>query len=110
MGINNLFGADSDLSDFSNSTHLYFNDIVHRANIEFDSSSTTSSSADATVDAIDDSIDSARFVHSPILTESTDLRPSFGDVDVNYNRPFMFLIHDAITKEMVFTGVYRGPN
>lgn len=28
----------------------------------------------------------------------------------NCNRPFLFIIHDKISKNVLFVGVYRGPN
>lgn len=62
-------------------------DSFHQANIEVDESGTVAAAATASVLTIRSSF-SLRFI---------------------CNRPFMFLIHDKRSKEILFTGVYRGP-
>lgn len=61
-------------------------DSFHQANIEVDERGTVAAAATAVL----------------TLTSS----PSLIFI---CNRPFMFLIHDKRSKEILFTGVYRGP-
>lgn len=62
-------------------------DSFHQANIEVDERGTVAAAATASVLTIKSSL-SSKFI---------------------CNRPFMFLIHDKRSKEILFTGVYRGP-
>lgn len=89
LGIGNLFDQNPNLSMFSDTSHLKFDDAVHKAKIEIDEEGST---ADSSTDIFDFKIFSPK---SP--------------AQLICNHPFMFLIHDQMTKEILFAGVHRGP-
>ncbi|XP_055306209.1 serine protease inhibitor 88Ea-like [Sitodiplosis mosellana] len=85
MGINELFGVASNLTGFADNIRLHFDDAVHKAKIEINEHGTSAAAATATTNR-----------HGYILFYC--------------NHPFMFMINDRISNEVLFTGIYRGPN
>lgn len=90
MGIGNLFDRDSDLSGFSETSQLKFDDAVHKAKIEIDEEGSTAAAATA-------------------IFSFRSSRPT-EPAQFKCNHPFLFLIHDQKSKEVLFAGVYRGPS
>lgn len=86
MGVKNLFGTTSDLSGFSSTTKLSFDDMIHKAKIEIDEEGSVAAAATATV--------------------SRGISPS--PVEFHCDHPFVFVIHDVSAGVILFTGVYRG--
>lgn len=85
MGASDLLNRNANLTDFSESTKLKCLGIEHKAKIEIDETGTSASAA-------------------PILIAKSM------SMDVNCNHPFMFIIYDEKYKEILFAGIYRGPN
>lgn len=83
MGLDNLFGYESDLSDFSNKTAIHFDDILHKAKLEFNMKE-----GEYTVDNLD-------------LTESKQFI---------CDHPFVFVIYIVNLGQCLFTGIYRDPS
>jgi len=92
IGIKNLFGSESDFSDFSNTTRLYFDDMIHKAKIEIDEEGSIAAAATATMSR------SMGFIN---FAEKTKF---------HCDHPFVFTIYDRLTNDVLFAGVYRGPN
>lgn len=90
MGVGNLFDSSADLSGFSEKSQLKFDDAVHKAKIEIDEEGSTAASATA-------------------IFSFRSSRPT-EPAQFICNHPFMFLIHDQKSKEILFAGVYRGPS
>lgn len=90
MGVGNLFDSSADLSGFSEKTPLKFDDAVHKAKIEIDEEGSTAAAATA-------------------IFSFRSSRPT-EPAQFKCNHPFMFLIHDQKSKEILFAGVYRGPS
>lgn len=86
MGASDLFNRNANLTDFSESTKLKCLDIEHKAKIEIDETGTTAAAI------------------TPIY-----IAQSMG-INFNCNHPFMFIIYDEEYKEILFAGIYRGPN
>lgn len=90
MGVGNLFDSSADLSGFSEKSQLNFDDAVHKAKIEITEDGTTAAAATA-------------------IFSFRSSRPT-EPAQFICNHPFMFLIHDQKSKEILFAGVYRGPS
>lgn len=90
MGVGNLFNNDADLSGFSETTALKFDDAVHKAKIEIDEEGATAAAATA-------------------IFSFRSSRPT-EPAQFKCNHPFLFLIHDQKSKEILFAGVYHGPS
>lgn len=89
MGVKNLFGAP--LTGFSDETAVSFDDMVHKAKIEIDEEGSVAAAATATMGR-----------SLPIM----ELEP----VQFHANHPFIFMINDRASQEILFAGIYRGPN
>lgn len=89
MGINNLFGAN--LNGFSDHTPVSFDDMVHKAKIEIDEEGSVAAAATATMSR------SMTFMQQE-------------PVKFHCDHPFIFMINDRVSQEILFAGVYRGPN
>lgn len=81
MGVGDLSSAE-----FAEKQSLQFDAPIHQAKIEVDEGGTVAAAATRTLTLMSGS--TLRFI---------------------CNRPFMFLIHDKRSKEILFAGVYRGP-
>lgn len=90
MGVGNLFEASANLKGFSETTDLKLGDAVHKAKIEINEEGSTAAAATVLFS----------------FRSSRPLEPS----EFHCNHPFMFLIHDQKSKEILFAGVYRGPS
>lgn len=90
MGVGNLFDSSADLSDFSEKQSIKFDDAVHQAKIEINEEGSKAAAATA-------------------IFSFRSSRPT-EPAQFICNHPFMFLIHDQKSKEILFAGVYRGPN
>lgn len=89
MGVGDLFDGTADLSEFSENS-LKFDDALHQAKIEIDENGTFATAATAFF--------------------QPGRNPLIGPKQFICNHPFIFLIHDQKSKEILFTGIYRGPN
>lgn len=92
MGVKNLFGTSADLSGFSTTAGLYFEDAIHKAKIEIDEDGSTAAAAVAT------------FSRSLKFDEPKE------PTKFHCDHPFVFMIKDRVSTEVLFAGVYRGPN
>lgn len=92
IGVRNLFGTLADLSGFSTTMDLHFDDAIHKAKIEIDEDGSTAAAAVAT------------FSRSLKFDEPTE------PIAFHCDHPFVFMINDRISTEVLFAGVYRGPN
>lgn len=89
MGIKNLFRTP--LTGFSDETPVTFDDMIHKAKIEIDEDGSVAAAATATM--------------SRSLT-FMDAEP----IEFHCDHPFIFMINDLVSQEILFAGVYRGPN
>lgn len=91
MGLTELFDENADLSDLAENVSLRFDDIVHKAVIEVDEQGSTAAAATA----------------APVILSmpSEAMQP----IEFHCDHPFVFMINDHITEEVLFTGIYRGP-
>lgn len=92
MGFTHLFGDESDFSEFSESTKLRFDDIIHTAKLEVDLSYSKSGTATST---------SLRSIN--LMSARAD------KLLFHCDHPFVFMIRDRVTHEIVFASIYRGP-
>lgn len=83
---NNFIGGD--FSDFADNVEVSFDDILHVAKVQVDEEGTTAAAATVSVGR-GANMNSGAFI---------------------CDHPFMFMIADGSTKEVLFMGVYRGPN
>lgn len=93
MGITDLFGKDADMSGFSNSTQLHFDDIIHKAKLEIDEEGSTAAAATAT-----------------FTQEITSVKVPEMPIEFHCDHPFVFMMYDHVTTEVLFTGIYRNPS
>lgn len=98
LGITDAF--DNNKADFSNMAdiektgkNLYVSDALHKANIDFTEKGVKA--AAVTVFAV---------------MEATALRDPVQPIEVNIDKPFVFLIRDKNTKEIWFVGTVYEPN
>lgn len=89
MGVGNLFDADSNFTGFAEKTELKLDDAIHKAKIEINEEGSTAAAATVLFS----------------FRSSRPLEPS----EFHCNHPFLFLIHDQKSKEILFAGVYKGP-
>lgn len=87
MGVDHLFRDElADFSDLS-TTNCAFDFICHTAKIKIDEQGTTAAAA----------------TFSGYLCETT------GDRIFHCTRPFIFIIHEQTRNQILFSGIYRGP-
>lgn len=91
MGINQFFGRESNFSGFSENVHVRFDEIVHKAVLEVDEEGSVAAAATGVF----------------MLTSIGFEREA---VNFHCDHGFVFMINDRATKEVLFAGVYRGPN
>lgn len=107
MGISKLFGEESNFTSFSETTKLEFNDILHRTKIEVNPKFTDSEAASATVNG--EIIDSTNFKNLRNAEDISERHIEYQMSQFHCNRPFTFIIFYN-SQQILFTGVYRGPN
>ncbi|XP_042235792.1 ovalbumin-related protein X-like [Homarus americanus] len=91
LGINDLFNdTTSNLTDFVNKPGLAITKSIHKAFMEVSEEGTEAAAATGFI---------------------AYTRSSFGSVPKTFscNRPFVFLIHDNNTKNVIFMGAYKSP-
>lgn len=84
MGVPDFF---TNWTGFSESIQMRSGEILHKSKIEIDETSTTAAAA------------------TVIVPKSFSLETFF-----ECNHPFLFIIHDKKFNEILFAGIYRGPN
>lgn len=89
MGIKDLFTANANLSGISSTTHLNFDDAVHKAKIEVNEEGSTAAAA-------------------TVLFSFRSARP-VEPAQFYCDHPFLFFIYDHKSKAILFAGVYQGP-
>lgn len=94
MGVEDLF-ENGNLGDFGENVSL--DDIIHKGVIRFDEDGATVATSVA---------DTA--TTEPSKTPKTVKKPD--PVTFFCDKPFIFSINDRIFHEVLFAGVYRGPN
>lgn len=91
MGFDQFFGKHSDFSGFSENVHVRFDEIMHKVVVEVDEDGSVAAGATGGV----------------MLTSiGSEPKP----VNFHCDHGFIFMIMDRVTKEVLFAGVYRGPN
>lgn len=89
MGVGDLFESTSNLTGFTEESELKLDDAVHKAKIEINEEGSTAAAA-------------------TVLFSFRSSRP-LEPAEFVCDHPFLFLIHDQQTKEILFSGVYKGP-
>ena len=93
LGVKDAF--DSSLADFSNMTdksEIYVSDALHKANIDFSEKGVKAAAATVIY-----------------ITEGMALEEE-KPIEININKPFMYIIRDKETNEMWFIGTVYKPN
>lgn len=93
MGLKDLFGSDANMNGFSNSTRMHFDDIVHKAKLEIDEEGSIAAAATAMF---------SRGITSVKLPEIP--------IKFHCDHPFVFMIYDHVSTDVLFTGIYRKPS
>ncbi len=99
MGITDVFdGSKADLSKLTSNKGTYIDTAVHKANIEFSNTGIRATAATAVggLGAADCNFD---YLYDVPLEE----------IDLTFNKPFMFLIRDKESGEIWFTGTVYEP-
>lgn len=86
MGVDHVFGRDSNFSGMSKSSPLSISDIKHTARMDVDEAGTT----------------------APIVTVS-DSSEQESQYRFAAERPFVFIVYDRELEAVLFTGVYKNP-
>lgn len=90
MGLGDLFDTRADLSEFSEVQSLKFDDALHQAKIDVNEDGSIAAAA--------------------AVVFLTSRFPPRNPIQFICNHPFLFLIHDRKSKNILFAGVYRGPH
>ncbi|WP_066020920.1 MULTISPECIES: serpin family protein [Clostridium] len=98
MGLDNLFNKNE--ADFSKmyyrandiDNNLYISDIQHKTFVKIDESGTEAAAA------------------TEIKPKETLCRPTKDNIEIKFNRPFVYMIIDTKTSIPVFMGVMRNPS
>ncbi|XP_054273238.1 serine protease inhibitor 88Ea-like [Macrosteles quadrilineatus] len=89
LGVGDLFNASADLSELTGSPGIQLDDAVHKAKIQVDEEGTTAAAATAFFTFRSSRpLDVAMFI---------------------CNHPFVYLLYDAQSQTILFTGVYSSP-
>lgn len=91
MGIYHLIGASSNLTDLSEDYTIAFDEMIHKAVIEVDEEGSVAAAATSTIST-----------RNAFAQEKVSL--------FHCDHPFLFLINDQVSQEVLFAGVYRGPD
>lgn len=89
LGVRNLFDGSSDLSGISTAGQLYISQVVHQANISVDEQGTEAAAATAGV---------------------AELTSRGAAATLTVDRPFIYLIRDQNTNEILFMGRVMDPH
>merc|ERR1712212_433880 len=90
LGVTNLFDpASADLSDFASSADLSVGKSIHKAFLEVSEEGTEAAAATALI--------------------SFRIARPVAPAEFNANHPFVFLIRDTQTKNILFMGAYKTP-
>ncbi|KAL6114502.1 serpina12 [Pungitius sinensis] len=89
MGMTDMFGESADLSGISDGNRLSVSEVVHQATLDVDEAGATAAAATGV------GIVLLSFRHIPVL---------------KFNRPFMVIITERNTKQMLFMGKIINPN
>jgi serpin B len=98
MGITDIFTDDADLSKISKKEKLYIDTAVHKANIVFSNDGIKASAATA-------------FGGKGAAACKFDYfyEPEIEEIDITFDKPYLYLIIDSNTKEVWFTGTVYEP-
>ncbi|KAG8282487.1 serine protease inhibitor 88Ea-like [Homalodisca vitripennis] len=89
LGVGDLFNSSADLSSLTGSPGIQLDDAVHKAKIQVDEDGTTAAAATAFFTFRSSRpLDAAMFI---------------------CNHPFVYLLYDAQSQTILFTGVYNSP-
>lgn len=89
MGVGDLFKGEADLSGLTGMPGIQLNDAVHKAKIQVDEDGTVAAAATA-------------------LFTFRSSRP-LDSVQFICNHPFVYLIYDKVSENVLFVGVYSSP-
>jgi serpin B len=88
LGMNAAFGAGADFSGMDGSRNLYIDEVYHKAFVAVDEQGTEAAAATA------------------VVARELSIAPH---VTVTFDRPFMFLVYDAPTGQILFVGHLADP-
>lgn len=89
MGVKHLFGTP--LSGYSKSTDLRIQGLIHVTKLKVDEEGTVAAAATISI------------MESFMNFEEKK-------IDFHCDHPFAYMIYNDVSNEIVFAGVYRGPN
>lgn len=91
LGMESAFGNGADFSGFTGNPDLFISKVLHKAFVKVDEEGTEAAAATAV-----------------IMNRITAVRPP--PIEMNINRPFIFLIQDRTTNTIVFMGRVMDPS
>ena len=94
IGINEAFSDSADLSNITGDNNLFVGDALHKSNIDFSEEGVKASASTV----------------MSILEKSAEFEDENKLIEININRPFLFLIKDKLTNEIWFVGTVFEPN
>lgn len=97
LGVKDVFSDNADLSNLSEDAII--NEAVHKANIEFSNDGIKASAAT--------SIGGFGAAHGPYFEHLFKIPVK--EIDMNFNKPYMYIIRDKATGEVWFTGTVYEP-
>ena len=90
LGIEKSFTSDADFSGIAKD--LYISDVLHKANIDFTEKGIKAAAVTA------------------LVLETSSMKPISEYIDIDINKPFMYVIRDKKTNDIWFIGVVVKPN
>ncbi len=90
LGLNKTFTPEADFSKISK--NLYVSDAIHKATIDFSEKGIKAAAVTA------------------LTLDVSSMKPESEFVEIEFNKPFVFVIRDKNTKEIWFMGVLTKPN
>ena len=98
MGIENIFGADADLSNMVEGP-AFINKTIHKADIEFSNDGIKAAAATA--------VGGVGSTYGPAYDYLFEI-PTI-NIDISFNKPYMYVIRDKATGEVWFAGTVYEP-
>jgi len=93
MGINDMFTSDANFTNISESINLYVNEILQKSYIELNEEGTKA----------------AAITYSSFDIASA-YNPDTKEIDIVFDKPFIYMIRDKRNHEILFFGVVKTPN
>lgn len=100
LGINDVFDKEkADLSNLSENNDTYINKAIHKANIEFSNDGIKASASTA--------VGGYGATSGPYFEHL--FKVPVKEIDVTFDKPYMYIIRDKKTGEVWFTGTVYEP-